>query len=244
MWIVEKIETRSHEMDFGSSGLGRNTATSLIADGIEIVNALDLLDLTEDADEPIQLIVCDHCGTPGCNSGNRVSFRRLEDGVLFIPSFDAMARGSWEADEYGPPSFIHKKGAPFFRGPSLDVLSSHLPIVGDLSRWPILKAREAALLLQWEAPARALGEFPFEPRSRRELILTDTQGTGDEVLQVLDRLLAEAHGNERPVSLIGGETVTFYIDQEQAGYPEWEPLVLVDDTYRLALARGQGLLLG
>ena len=242
MWIVEKIETRSHEMDFSSSGQGRHATTSLIADGIEIVNALDLLDLTEDADEPIQLIICNACGYLGCSSGNRVSFRRLADGLLFIPSFDAMARGIWEADEYSPPSFIHKKGAPFFRRHSLDALSSHLPIVRDLSRWPILKAREAALLLQWEAPARVLGDFPAEPRSRRDLILTDTQDTGAEVLQSLDRLLAEAHGSERPVSLIDGEAVTFYLDQ--AGYPEWEPLVRADDGYRLALARGQGLLFG
>ncbi|HEX6903872.1 MAG TPA: hypothetical protein VF789_29445 [Thermoanaerobaculia bacterium] len=241
MWIVEKIETRSHEMDFSTSGQARHATTSLIADGIEIVNALDLLDLTENAGESIQLIVCDCCGYPGCNSGDRVAFRRLEDGLLFIPSFDAMLRGRWEADEYVPPSFISKKGAPFFRGPALDALSSHLPIVRDLSHSPILKAREAALLLQWEAPAKVLGEFPSGPRLRRDLILTDTRA---EMLQTLDRLLAEALGSELPVSLIGGETVTFYIDQEQAAYPEWEPLVLVDGGYRLALARGQGILFG
>jgi hypothetical protein len=76
MWPVEHIAFRSRDLDFTSAGLGRHPTTSIVADNTEIVNAIDLLDLDTDdpVSEPVQVIVCELCGTPGCNSGNRVFF--------------------------------------------------------------------------------------------------------------------------------------------------------------------------
>src|SRR5206468_4310556 len=104
MWCIDQIAFQGRNLDFTSSGLGRHRTTAVVGDGVELVNALDLLDLT---DEPVQIIVCDCCGTPGCNSGGRVTFRRLEDALLVIPAFEAMSRGAWEQTEYGPPHFIN-----------------------------------------------------------------------------------------------------------------------------------------
>lgn len=41
------------------------------------------------------------------------------------------------------------------------------------------------------------------------------------------------------MSLVSGEPVTFYLDN--AEYSEWQPMAFVDDTYRLALAPGEGI---
>lgn len=244
MWIVDQIESREREFDFGSSGLDRHSTAGLFADGVEIVNALDLVDFSADADGAIQLIVCDYCGTPGCNAGNRVSFRRLDDGLLMIPSFASMARGDWEMTEYGPPHFIAKRGAPLFSDGALHAVLARLPALVGPSSWPPLNSREAALLLQWEAPYRVLGEFPDPPRLHKNMILAAAHGSELEILDTFRKLLDDALAAEQPVSTTRGEPVTFYLDLDHAGYPEWEPVALVGGQYRLALAPGVGLSFG
>jgi len=52
MWMVEQIEFGARDLDFSSAGLGRHATTSVLADGTEIVNALDLVVLTATNDEP------------------------------------------------------------------------------------------------------------------------------------------------------------------------------------------------
>lgn len=240
MWTVDQIETRERQLDFSSSELGRHRSVRLLADGIEIVNALDFVDIEAGEVDGIQLMVCEHCGTPGCQSGGRVSIRRLEDGLIMIPDFAAMARGEWERSEHGPPIFLEERGAPLFRGSALDVLLSKLPALGDRPGWQPLSYREAALLLQWEAPGQVLGGFPEPPRLRQNRIVAVSHGSRmEEEFGALAELLGAALREERPVSVMTGETVTFYL--EDAGFPEWAPLVLTGSGYRLALAPGLGV---
>lgn len=239
MWIVRRVEARRRELDFSSAGLGRHSTTSLLADGIEIVNALDLLDVDEDPREPLQVLVCEQCGMEGCRSGNRVAFRNFDDGLLLIPAFAAMAPGVWERDEYGPPPFLLERGALWFRGSSLESLAFHLPVAGDLARWPALGSREAAFLLQAQAPARALGTFPATPSLPRERFAATPSGSGDAVVLALNDLLARAFERDLPVSTLSGGAEPLHLDQ--AGYPDWSPLVRQEDEYHLALAPGLGI---
>lgn len=235
LWTVETVEFRARELDFSSAGGGKHATTAVIADDTEIVNALDLVDTTED---PIALIVCGHCGTPGCAGGNRVQVRRFGDGILIMPAFDAMAAGDWELAEYGPPSYLSRRGAALFRGRSLAKLERRIPFFADLDRWPPLIGRDAARLIQWDAPARALGTFPDKPRLRSELIAAAATGTVPEAEAALAATLERFATDARPVQPLPGEPVTFYLDQ--AGFPEWAPLTFDGTTYRLALAVGIG----
>jgi hypothetical protein len=241
MWPVERIAFRSRGLDFSSSGGGRHSTTSIVADGTEIVNAIDLLELDTDdpVAEPVQVIVCESCGTSGCNSGDRVSFRRLDDGLLMIPAFNAMAAGPWELVEYGSPHFMRKRGVPLLRGQALQDLRGRLPELARLDRWPSLTIREAALLVQWEAPSRVLGQFPDAPTLREDMIAAVSHGAGHEACTALNELLRSAASDERPAVPIPGEPVTFYL--EQGGHPEWQCLTVEGETYRLALAPGSGV---
>jgi putative acetyltransferase len=236
LWIVERVEFQARELDFTSSGLGNHRTTAVIADGTEIINALDLFDSTED---PLQPIVCGDCGHSGCTIGNRVVARRLGDGFLLMPAFEAMARGTIEREEYGPPYFVERHGSAFFRGKTLAELAARIPFFADPERWPALTVREAVLLLQWGAPSGVLGAFPDQPRLCEERIAAASHGAGCEAQAALARALARSAGDARAVMTVPGEPVIFYLDQ--AGFPEWAPLTFDGTTYRLALAAGLGV---
>jgi hypothetical protein len=238
MWVVEQVETRARELDFSSSGGGRHATASLIADGIELVNAIDFLDVPPSATEPVQLTTCEQCGTPGCNSGGWVTLRRLDAGLIMVPAFSEM--GDRSSGNFETPYFMQKRGTPLFKGAGLDALLAAIPAFADQSKWSVLNSREAALLLQWDAPHRVLEQFPAAPRLRDDFIAASSHGKGREALGILSNLLTEATAAERPVSVVSGESVTFYLDA--GGYPEWQPMIFANDEYRLALAPGVGLL--
>lgn len=235
LWTVERVECRRRELDFTSSGQGRHMTTAVIADGTEIINALDLVDAAED---PIQTFVCEECGYPGCASGNRICVRRLDGGILLMPAFEAMA-GSREFTDYGPPYFVSKRGSAFFRGGALVALASRVPFFADPQRWPALTMRESVLLLQWAAPTRVLGEFPDKPRLREEVVSAASHGIGREAYDALGAAIEASSGDGRPAMLISGKPVFFYLDQ--AGFPDWAPLTFDRIKYRLALAEGIGV---
>jgi hypothetical protein len=108
-----------------------------------------------------------------------------------------------------------------------------------------LNTREAALLFQWDAPARVLGEPP-EVSLRRDLILASSDGDGLAHLKSLEALVRSHYRDEseavlRPVSE-GEQVISFFLDV--AGFREWKALafdgsvcrLLVDSRYVVAAA--------
>jgi hypothetical protein len=99
--------------------------------------------------------------------------------------------------------------------------------------------RESVRLLQWDAPSRALGAFPDRPRLREELMAAASHGKGREAYDALEQAIAASLDDVRPVRLVAGESVSFYLDEVR--YPAWEPLTFDEGVYRLALAPGVGV---
>jgi hypothetical protein len=227
MWAVQNIEFHPVEMDFRSSGLGRYSSTAAFADGVELANALSLLDFTRG---PVQLSVCGQCGVAGCKPGDWVSIRRLGDGIVLIPSFADLEES--QAGEYRPPTFISEKGVALVRGPALQALGERVPVFQDLDRWPWLTAREFARVMQWEAPARILGEFPSPPKLQSKLVVAVDPGEQEEMMSALDALLVRAFACNEPVTLGVGEPIAFYLDLP--GIAEWVPLALDGENWLLA----------
>jgi hypothetical protein len=219
MWCVRNIEFRSASPDFRSSGQGRYPATGVVADGVALVNAIDLVHLEGD---PVQIRVCECCGVTGCRTGNWVCLRRFGDGLVVIPAFSAMEE--LQGSEHQPPDFITQRGAAFIAGSALRTLTAGAGVFRELDRWPQLTASEFVRVMQWEAPTRILGEFPAPPRVRRECVLALHPGDYDETIALLDDLLARAFGSSKPATLNRGEPVTFFLDLP--GFVEWVPLAL------------------
>ena len=108
MWSIDTIETVPVALDFSSSGQGRRAATAVVAAGVCLFNAIELVEVETVA---TQVEVCESCGIVRCSSGGWVAFRRIGDRVVWIPAWAKMEEGELE---YGPPPFLRSRGVPAF----------------------------------------------------------------------------------------------------------------------------------
>ncbi len=220
MWNVEDLETVPVELDFSSSGQGRRSATAIETGGVRLFNAIELIDVEATA---TQVEVCECCGVPHCSPGGWVAFRRIGDRVVWIPAWDRMETGSWEQGEYKPPSFLGSKGAPVFGSATWERLRDihgSLPAREDLL-W--INSRETARLCQWSAPGRLLGEYPAEPRMRRDLLIAVTDGDLAPEASELDTYLQAQFGAVRRMAIVPSNAavkpIEFWLDLP--GTPSW-----------------------
>ena len=234
MWRVEDLEAIPIELDFSSSGQGRRSATAIETAGIRLINAIELVDVEPTA---TQVEVCECCGYSHCSSGGWVAFRQIGDHVIWIPAWDEMAKGEWETSEYAPPSFLRSKGAPVFGAAAwerLRALHDEFPACGDL-QW--LDSREAARLCQWSAPGRLLGEFPQQPRLRRNLLTAVTEGDLAPEADAVDARLQMHFGAVRPMALMADHVtlkpIEFWLDLP--GTPSWTSFAHADKDVHVLL---------
>jgi hypothetical protein len=138
MWIVSELAVHPRTYSFGSSGQGVHEDLALRAGDQELVNMLRLVDWSED---PVQVTVCDACGTVGCASGDYVAVRRLGDHVAMAPPTNAYVGGAGEFEkaQYVEAWFIRKRGVPLVLVPEWSV--SELKACG--CRHPIAWSRSA-----------------------------------------------------------------------------------------------------
>jgi hypothetical protein len=119
---------------------------------------------------------------------------------------------------------MNRSGMPFFRDRSIDRLRAAIPFFADVAKFPWISGREAVLVMQWEAPAAMLGDFPNDPKLRADLVSAVNPGEDGPTMSVLADLLSAAYTNEQPIVFsTDGDPVTFYLDLP--GYPEWVPIV-------------------
>lgn len=241
MWIVEEITAIPVELDFSSSSQGRCVATKIEAAGVRLFNAIERVDVEPTA---TQVEVCEGCGYSHCAPGGWVALRRIGDHVVWLPAWDEMERGAWEESEYGPPSFLRTKGAPVF-GPTnwerLRALHAGLPACASL---PGINSREAVRLCQWSAPGRILGEYPLEPRLRRDLVITVTDGGLAEEATTLDACLRAYFGTERQMAFAPGHAavrpIEFWLDLP--GTPGWSRFAHVENEVCVLIDGGPAII--
>ncbi len=164
MWTVSRLTMEPRRYSFESSGLGQHADLALLGDGLELVNMLAAANWGED---PVQVVVCDHCGCVQCQSGNWVSVRRLGDWVVMV----AAARGYGSADpferrEFTAPKWLRTRGAPLVPVAIWDEVRAGGPSLPRSDALPDLRWAEVLLEAQLEAPRRLLGE-PGHKRDRK-----------------------------------------------------------------------------
>lgn len=209
MWIPAKLEIVPVLFSFAASEQGVHRDRALRADGRTLVNMLELVEWGED---PVQVEICDACGTVGCATGGYVAPRRLGSYVVVAPSTKAYFDAAEECDRtnFRELSLIRKRGLPLIPATEWQRLydgGAPLPSVAGLRA---MMWREAALAAQFEAPLRLLGD----PGSRMSRFSSRVAATDPWIDPAdLDRLgdpLAWRHPADAGVSVREAKDATLY----------------------------------
>jgi hypothetical protein len=231
MWQIKNPEIKPATLDFSSSAQGKLQVSQLFADGIELINALELVDWDSEA---TQFLVCEACGYMHCKSGDWVSLRKSDSLILILPVSEYVWGDSREKEEYRPPYYLTKQGIAYLDSFTYESLRSHHSSFPPVEQIHPLNMREATLLFQWDAPAQVLGEPP-EVHIRRDVILASSEGDCVEYLKQLEALVQRQYQDTSPAilrpTLEREQVISFYLDAEE--FIEWKALVFDGSAYRL-----------
>lgn len=217
--LVSNFELRKLRLDFSSSGQGRFDATELVIDGIQLVNAIELLDFT---DGTVQLIVCEACGVSGCEPGSWATVKRTSDKIAFVPAIDAMREGDWESHEYSPPRYIMKYGPIVFDLASYQALRQESGRFPDPDRVKELSPSDVLAVLQLTAPGRVLGPLGMPANLSAENIVAVTEGDLEKEINEFRKLIDHVNNDhafelsEAPIRV-----TEFHLDIPD--FPAWRP---------------------
>lgn len=231
MWQIKNPKIKPATLDFSSSEQGKLQVSQLFSNGIELINALELVDWDS---EDTQFLVCELCGYTHCKSGNWVSLRKSNSLILILPASEYVWGEKRGKEEFRPPYYLKKQGVA-----CLD-LSTYESMRSKLSSFPSgeqirqLNMREATLLFHWDAPAQVLGKPP-EVNVRRDLVLASSEGESVEYLKQLEALIQRQYKDEsnailRPIS-DSEQVISLYLDAEE--FIEWKAMVFDGSAYRL-----------
>ena len=231
MWLIKDPEITRSSLDFGLSGRDKFSVFQLFAEGVKLINALELVEWDE---EHSQFLICEGCGMPGCKSGDWVSARRSGSLVLLLPCSEHVWREKKDYMEYCPPSYFKQRGIPYLDSATYDTLRSRHSSFPALDQLQPLKVKEATVLFQSTAPDQILEEPP-EVNIRPDLIVGSSEGDQTEPLKILEDLLKKHYENESSAVLRSRsdneQVISFYLDA--AAFTEWQAMVFDGSEHRL-----------
>ncbi|KMO77572.1 hypothetical protein BST22_07040 [Mycolicibacterium chubuense] len=230
MRVVGDLTTRTVTLDFSSSDGPHERVTQIAIDGAVFANAAEL---SSWGAARVQVHLCEQCGMEHCASGSWLVVRNVGIGAAFIPAFDEMLAGEWEQREYAPPYFA--QGLPIFTPDDYATLRRWCVGLPPMDALPLLTGDEILRVLQWEAPAHALGVFPADVELDQDLVLAVSDGGHADAAVLLEEAIEPTRGTGRAsleTSSLSAQAITFYLNA--SGTPEWTPLYVVNDRPRLA----------
>lgn len=216
MWIPAGLAVRPRHRSFAASGQGAHDDLALVADDLELVNLLRLVDWSAD---PVQVVVCDACGTVGCASGNYVAVRRLGDFVVLAPPARAHAPAAddFELTDFAEPAFMRARGVPLVRVEDWSRVRDGGAPLPSPDRLRVLGWEEAALVAQLEAPRRLLGDPGGARRGRlSELVAASDPWIDPETLDRLGDPEVWRRAGGRPELIVAppGSRVSLFTDDD------------------------------
>lgn len=225
---------RPATLDFTSSGQWMHATMQLFADDQRIANAVDLIDW---ADDPVQVEVCEQCGTIHCAPGGWVSFRRCGGNSLVIPAFEYILL---DPAEHRPPDYLAQRGLMVLCETSYARIRLLVPELPPFDALAPLTCKEAALAFQWQAPGGVLGASSAPPSLPAALVLAADPGEPREQVATLNALLAACLVSPSPaVARPVNAAVTLYLDVP--GTPGWMAFTADEPP---ALVLGPGIAIG
>ena len=228
MWHIEKPELRPATLDFTSSEQGRRNVTQLFADGVQVMNAIELTCWSAD---DFQFLICEACGIEHCKPGDWVRLRRSDSLVLILPASDYIwPESENDKTEYRPPQYLKTHGIAYFDRSTYEHLRLQHAAFPAFAEIAPLTMREATLIFHWQAPAEVLGPPP-EVRVRHELLVDAS------AVNQLEELIQKQYQDESPAVLrpLWESEIPLSIYLDAAEFVDWKPLVAHDNMYNLVI---------
>lgn len=231
MWQIKDFELKPATLDFTSSEQGKVQVSQLFSEGIQLINAIELVEWDTDS----QFLICEECGFWHCKPQDWVSVRRSDSLVLFLPaSIYVWTVNQRDKTEYSPPAYLKQKGIPYLDFSTYEALRSRNSTFPAIDEIPPLQLKEATLLFHWTAPDNVLGEPP-EINVRRDLIVGASEGDPSEHVKTLQDLIERQYKLEATARLRSISTnervISLYLDGEE--FIDWQALVFDGSEYRL-----------
>ena len=231
MWQIKSPELKPSTLDFGSSGQGRILVHQLLSEGIELINALELVDWDS---EDTQFLICEDCGYVHCKPGDWVSVRKTDSLVLILPASSYIWREINADAEYRPPYYLKKQGIAYLDISTYESLKSKHSSYPSLDQIHPLNFREATLLFQWDAPYRIFGDPPAV-RTRSDIVVGSSEGDHVEILQRIEDLIQKQYRLEGFAQLrsVSATERVISLSLDAAEFMEWDALVFDGSEYKL-----------
>jgi len=213
MRICSDIALQKWSPNFSSSGQTSPTWTRSRCDGVELFNSLEW---TRWAENPVQVILCDACGTEGCASGGYVHVSCLGDFVLWTrPQVDP--KDDVEAMRYETAWPLKRFGAIAIPKRTWEGWKTIAPLPDAAGLVP---ANGAAIFDAWFlAPTRARRIDEIVPMLKDGLLGCDSLEITDAIARVtrwIERLkkTSDSFGGAvlRSPTSIGARIETLYFD--------------------------------
>ena len=231
MWQIRNFEIKSAILDFSSSGQSNPQVSQLFGDGVQLMNALELMDW-QDSDQT-QVLICEACGIVHCKFGDWVIIRRSGSLVFMLPTESYLTGDEDDIREYRPPAYLKQQGIPCFdfeTWSNLQITERSLPAVHEFQP---LSLKEATLLFHWNA-RQFLGEPPTIHCSS-DIIIGSSEGDWATQFEQLTKLIHAQYATDSVAQMRHvsdrERIISFYLDG--AEFTEWPAMVFDGSEYRL-----------
>lgn len=232
MWKPNLITAKKAELELRYYQSVVIDVTQIYFDDGLFCNGVELLRIY---DGSVQFIVCSHCGGTDCMAGNYLSIRRCGNFVVLIPSFLEMEEGDWEATHYWPPYKVEKNGAIYLTKEQYSELKAFIPKLKAYRDLDFITRHEVALLVQWEAPYKALGEYPLEIELNQDLYLTTESPLEEGIIKELYMVINDFLASKAIANCIESSEVNSAIFLDTIDFLQWNPITEIEGKFHLRL---------
>jgi hypothetical protein len=235
MFVCDDVRAESWSPDFSGSAQASPIWTRVTCRGTQITNSLEWVEWSEN---PVQVILCDVCGHPGCESGGYVHVSRLGGHVLWSPA-QVDPEDDYDGQIYAAPTILRTAGAFAVPVERWNEWAEAIPNVPPVDRLPA--ANHAAVADAWVlGPARTTATVVTSLRER--LVGGDTLDK-EAAIVLVERALAHLSRNAQApfeqsvvtVDEVSGRLETLYLDGPAE--VDWTAFAYAGNDVYLALDR-------
>lgn len=235
MWTSTNFKTYEKQFDFTSSEQGKPTYTALKIDDTDFLNMVEALDGEIEDNQVFQTIICDHCGTYHCSSGNWVAVRQFDKFIFFIPAFEELKEET-DRGEYEPPYSFRQKGAYWLTIEDFNNFKKLVPELDKQKSINQLTKFELVSLYKWDTPHKMFGDFPNFQALRKNHVLVVSELDNETVFEILDRKLkALETSTDFEIKPLTEKDTVISVFLDDSSTTEWKALCKTEDDYELLL---------